>query len=157
MKKIKDYNKDMAEVGKFHYYGSMSPIGKKDNAFWELMDDPVIKQMQAGLNLLLGDRKAKGQIGKDELEKLGYRGSKSEVGNDYQMVNNSELIIDNIPTTNLQVVDDVVQKFMVLGKIYRGELTEEEERYFKVGALKFINGETVLDEDKYNQAMMAVL
>jgi hypothetical protein len=69
------------------------------------------------------------------------------------MMDKSELIIDDIPTTNLEVVGEYVQKFMVLGKIYRGELTEEEERYFKVGALKFINGELIKDEDKYNKAM----
>jgi hypothetical protein len=69
------------------------------------------------------------------------------------MMDKSQLILDDIPTTNLEVVGDVVQKFMVLGKIYRGELTEEEERYFKVGALKFINGELIKDEDKYNKAM----
>jgi hypothetical protein len=36
-------------------------------------------------------------------------------------------------------------------------LTEEEERYCKVGALKFINGELIKDEEKYNAAMLAVL
>jgi hypothetical protein len=49
-----------------------------------------------------------------------------------------------------------VQQFMLVNKIYRGELTEEEERYCKVGALKFINGELIKDEDKYNK-LMAVL
>jgi hypothetical protein len=54
------------------------------------------------------------------------------------------------------VVGEYVQQFMLVNKIYRGELTEEQERYFKVGALKFINGELILDEEKYN-SMMAVL
>jgi hypothetical protein len=108
------------------------------------------------MNLLLNDRKALGLMTQAELKKTDIRNSPSFIGSTHNIIENSELIIDGIPTTNLQVVGEYVQQFMLVNKIYRGELTEEEERYCKVGALKFINGELIKDEDKYNK-LMAVL
>jgi hypothetical protein len=96
---------------------------------------------------------ALGLVSQEELNKLNMLNSKSLLNNVWRMMDKSELIIDDIPTTNLEVVGEYVQQFMLTGKLYRGVLTEEEIRYFKVGALKFIDGKPVKDEDKYNQAM----
>jgi hypothetical protein len=147
------YNKQCEDACQFDVYGSTSKKGKKETGFFCIEQVPLVKQMIADIGLMRGWWKALGQLSQEELAKLNISNSKSLLNNTWRMMNKSELILDDIPTTNLQVVDDVVQKFMVLGKIYRGELTEEEERYFKVGALKFINGELIKDEDKYNQAM----
>jgi hypothetical protein len=149
----KTYNTQCEEACKFDVYGSTSKKGKKETGFFCIEQVPIVKQMIADIGLMQGWWKALGQVSQDELAKLNISNSKSLLGNTWQIMNKSELIIDDIPTTNLEVVGEYVQKFMVLGKIYRGELTEEEERYFKVGALKFINGELIKDEDKYNQAM----
>jgi hypothetical protein len=147
------YNKQCEDACKFDVYGSTSKVGKKETGFFCIQEVPIVKQMVADIGLMQGWWKALGLVSQEELAKLNISNTKSLLGNTWQIMNKSELIIDDIPTTNLEVVGEYVQKFMVLGKIYRGELTEEEERYFKVGALKFLNGETILDHDKYNQAM----
>jgi hypothetical protein len=158
MKKVKrnpkNYTEKIDQACKNAPYLSTNKSGKeKETGFFCVQEVPIIKQMVADIGLMQGWWKALGQVSQDELAKLNISNSKSLLGNAWQMMDKSELIIDDIPTTNLEVVGEYVQKFMVLGKIYRGELTEEEERYFKVGALKFINGELIKDEDKYNQAM----
>jgi hypothetical protein len=153
----KSYNKcdDLCKME--HLWIPTKGKGKKDCAWVHITDIPFFKQLRAEMNLLMGDRKALGLMTQAELTKTDIRNSPSFIGNTHNIIENSELIIDGIPTTNLQVVGEYVQQFMLVNKIYRGELTEEEERYCKVGALKFINGELIKDEDKYNKAMMAVL
>jgi hypothetical protein len=157
----KNYTQQCSEACKFSMYGSISPEDKKNTGdakfkktgFFCIHEIPEFKQAVADIKLMSGWWKALGLVSQEELDKLNISNSKSLLNNAWRMMDKSELIIDDIPTTNLEVVGEYVQKFMVLGKIYRGELTEEEERYFKVGALKFINGELIKDEDKYNQAM----
>jgi hypothetical protein len=153
----KTYTKQCEDACKFDVYGSTSKKGKKETGFFCISQIPEIKQLQAEVRLLLGDRKALGLMTQNELVKTDIRNSPSFIGNTHNIIENSELIIDGIPTTNLHVVGEYVQQFMLVNKIYRGELTEEEERYCKVGALKFINGELIKDEEKYNKAMLAVL
>jgi hypothetical protein len=149
----KNYTQQSHDACLFDVYGSTSKQGKNETGFFCISEVPLLKQLIADVALMQGWWKALGQLSQEELQKLNISNTKSLLGNTWQMMDKSQLILDDIPTTNLEVVGEVVQKFMVLGKIYRGELTEEEERYFKVGALKFINGELIKDEQKYNQAM----
>jgi hypothetical protein len=158
MKKVKrnpkNYTEKIDHACKNAPYLSINKSGKgKGGGFGDYDLTQWLMELTADVALMRGWWEALGQLSQEQLAKLNMSNSKSLLNNTWRMMNKSELILDDIPTTNLQVVDDVVQKFMVLGKIYRGELTEEEERYFKVGALKFINGELIKDEDKYNQAM----
>jgi hypothetical protein len=150
----KNYIDKIDQACKNAPYLSTNKSGKgKGGGFGDYDLTQWLMELTADVALMRGWWVAEGLVGQEELAKLNISNSKSALGNKWQMLDKSQLIIDNIPTTNLEVVGGIVQKFMVLGKIYRGELTEEEERYFKVGALKFINGDLIKDEDKYNQAM----
>jgi hypothetical protein len=162
MKKVKrnpkNYTEKIDQACKNAPYLSTNKSGKgKGGGFGDYDLTQWLMELTADVALMRGWWEALGLVCQEELDKLNIRNSKSLLNNAWRMMDKSELIIDDIPTTNLEVVGEYVQKFMVLGKIYRGELTEEEERYFKVGALKFINGELIKDEEKYNLAMMAVL
>jgi hypothetical protein len=139
----KTYTKQCEDACKFDVYGSTSKQGKKETGFFCIKEIPEIKQMRAELNLLMGFHKTRADVGKEALERNGKRGSKSQLGNDYTMIQNSEMILEGEEAYAVTFLNGYVDKYIMATKIYHGELPEN----FSADGTWFINADGILERD----------
>jgi hypothetical protein len=143
MGKTDSYNKcdDLCKLE--HLWIPIGKKGSKECAWVHISDIPFVKQMRAELNLLLGFQKARAEVGKIALEKNGKRGTKSEVGNDYNKIQNSDMILDGEEAYAITFLNGYVDKYIMATKIYHNELPEG----FSADGTWFINADGILERD----------
>jgi hypothetical protein len=143
MDNTKSYNKcdDLCKME--HLWIPTKGKGKKDCAWVHITDIPFFKQLRAEMNLLMGFQKARADVGKEVLERNGKRGSKSQLGNDYTMIQNSEMVLEGEEAYAITFLNGYVDKYIMATKIYHGELPEN----FSADGTWFINVDGILERD----------
>ena len=138
----KDYTRKIEEAQEGAPYVATKTKGK-DGHFEKYNLTKRLNEMESKLNLLMGFYKARASIGKEVLERNGKRGTNSELGNDYNMVQNSDMILDGEEAYAITFLNGYVDKYIMATKIYHNELPEG----FSADGTWFINADGILERD----------